>query len=216
MCYSFLDNCFKMFLEIGGFLISVFTLILAWKIYQNFDVKKQYINKQLNVVTELSSELTKTKICVSFYLKIPDSVQTNAKHALTTFDDLNFFSLMSEFNPSYKEVFIRARSIHQIFPFIDYRLNPILPSAIANKLKSLNKYLEYSLGVKVDEIPDSYLVLSPIVKPMTSQEYKNPDIVLPTFTYQYKSVQELKEEIIALRKEIIEWLKKYGADDINL
>lgn len=215
MCYQCFDNCLKMPLEIEGFLVSILTLVLAWKIYKNFDVKKQYLNKQLNVVTELSSELSKAKVCVSFYLKIPDSVQTPQKQVLTQFDDLDFFSLTNEFNPGYKRVLIKARSIHQIFPFIDYSLNPILPSSIAIKLKSLNKYLEYSSAVNADAISDSYVVLSQATKYIISTAYKNSEVVLPEFTYEYKNIQELKEEIIALRREIVEWLKKYGAEDIN-
>ena len=47
-------------------LISIGTLLLAWRIYKNFDVKKSFLNEQLKLICELSNSIYSTGIPANF------------------------------------------------------------------------------------------------------------------------------------------------------
>lgn len=187
-------------------ILTFITTIIAWKIYQNFDVKKQYINKQLDTVTALSAEITKTKVRIAFYRAIPNP-NTEINHSLEIYE-LDFFALGVLPNEKFENVFIKARTINQLLPFINYKSNPILPKSIAKSLTALHKYIEYSFSTKKEELmTKSYILLSPL-------KFTSEDNIV--FIYEYMKCSELNQKVFELRNEIVNWLKKYGAEDINL
>jgi len=209
MCCISTYDFLKALLDISALLVSIATLVLAWKIYQNFDVKKQYVNKQLDTVTNLSTEITNTKVYVSFYRGIPEEFQNHGHtHVLEAYK-LDFFSLKSinKNVDKFEKVYVRASRMNQIFSFLDYMSNPVLPSTIAKKLNDLHKYIEYSICTPKEELPNNYILLSPVSRSENEKLF---------FTYEYKSREELRECVTAVHTAIIEWLKKYGAEDINL
>lgn len=211
MCiYHFMEQLNRL-LDIGTFAVAAGTLLIAWKIYKNFDVKKQYLNQQLSAVNELASAISKTQVRFSFYYKgkPPESEPDwEVPYAHSSYP-LNFFSPTNFWDTKkYPKVFIRGNYLNQVFPFIEYRHNPLLPSKIANRLNDLYESIEYTLPIQEQDMPNHYILLSAIG--LSKDEYS-----MAGHIYKYKDSVALKNEAEYLRKEIIDWLKDYGAEDVN-
>jgi len=209
MCCCGID--IDLLLKLLGPALSIVTLFLAWKIYKNFDVKKQYLNQQLLIVNKLASDIASNEVYFTFYLRAQPPPNYSGNQDLPrsiTGYRLDFFSsTMATDVEKFPKVFVQGRYITEVFPFLDYRNNPLLPSKIAKCLRELYYPLEYTLSISDDDLPDNYITLSPI-------ERKNND-PLSSFLYPYQDSKDLKQKSENLRKEIIEWLKTYGAEDIN-
>jgi len=212
MCVSDIINK-NMSVVIGllALFVQLFTLVLAWRIYKNFGVKKQYLNLQLNIVNELATSITKTKIYTTFYLKgkpPKKSPLLDLPRSITSFT-FNVFSIVYRFDSEkYEKIYIRGIEIEQTLPFLVYRNNPMLPAKIAERLSELFLDLGCQLVPQEHEYPPDYVELS--ATGISKEEYSMPELV-----YEYKESKEFVKQVKELRTEIINWLKDYGAEDIN-
>lgn len=161
------------------------------------------------IVTDLSLAITKTQFEIGCYFKLPPvkdpRVELPGTHGITRWTD-NLFALTSV-KKEYEKVYIYTNNINELLPFLEYKSNPLVPSKIAGHLNDLYMAVEYSLPVSKDESFDNYILLS--IK-ATKEEGTTK------YMYFYKTRTEFNEQVENLRQEIINWLRKYGAEDINL
>lgn len=178
-----------------AFLCTFITTILAWKIYQNFDVKKSFINAQLKVVCELSNDLSSFGMNC-FYISAGD-----ARNYPRFFD---FFSEDMTNETRYRGIYFSSMRPIEVLPFIKYRHNILLPNKIAKAIEQFDVQI-FKPTLKKD-LPDSYtLILSE-----DSEDNKNQ---LLYYFMEYKKFHELTKSLV---DKIETWLKDYGAKDINI
>ncbi|MES2112719.1 MAG: hypothetical protein V4577_28465 [Bacteroidota bacterium] len=219
-----LNNYFSALSVIVSFsplLIGFVLLNVAIKAAKNFDVKKQFHNKQFEQVCGLAQEILDTKIKVAIYQKSEANVNYgyNKTGYAITFYSLGDFIKSRIIESAYLE-----SRIDDILPFLRYRYNPLIPKIISSALFKLEKeafnspvHLEPS-----DEIlenidfasyfgrrPDNYIVIGTY-----SPEAQ---IVENSWTSPYfNNISDLRENADNIRSVLLAWFKVYGADDINI
>jgi hypothetical protein len=204
-----------------GLIVSIFTLYLAYRIFKSFDVRKNHINKQLETVLNLVQEINDTVFKISDHHKIPQDVLEQMKKSpvssnyTTTFSSIqSTLWFISDGNPSIHEdsnVFLKT-DVKTTMPFLNYMNNPLLPKTIALKLGAFySPFTDYSNSERAS---DTYFVIVRIKtgeKMDLSQSYQYPHFAKP-FENWGNFIFASKD----LKDEILRWLKKYGANDINL
>jgi hypothetical protein len=194
MCYLFFNCYVAPFLEIGKFVISFFTLIIAWKIFNNFDVRKSFLKEQLKIVCELSNEL--------FSFGLPSTLVSGGIAS-------NYPRFFNFFNQkgvaSYEKIFITTMYIDEILPFIKYQHNILLPKPIADRIKDFDLTL-YS-PTKKEDMPQKYILI------LHTQYDKNE--VNKIHYYGYMDYDKFYDLSILLVNEISNWLENYGTSKIN-
>ena len=135
-----------------GLILNVILVIIAYRAFQNFDVKKQFHNKQLDVVSELSSEISSTKLSNMFY-----ETKTDPKgkdQLIATGYTLSFFEIALAFNYDKMNLMcVKTNNIENTFPFLSFRNHPLLPKTISKKLNKLYRPLQYSIAIHEKDMP---------------------------------------------------------------
>lgn len=191
-----------------GLIINVILVIIAYRAFENFDVKKQFHNKQLDVVSELSSEIRSTQLSNMFY---ETKTNSNGKdHLIATGFTLSFFEIALAFNYDKMDLMcVKTNNIENTFPFLSFRNHPLLPKKISEKLNKLYRPLQYSISIQEQDLPKNYVVL--YSKEIDKNDYSRD------WTYEfYKVPKDFSKDCLELRKEIIKWYEKFGADDLNI
>jgi hypothetical protein len=210
-----LDNFFEINIaDTLGLLINFLTLLFAYKIYRNFDIRKAHINKQLDTVLDLVQEINQTLIPVNFWRKVPKHVleslpdQFKEKAALEGWHFTLFIigDLKNE-TPKFDNVFL-STNIKSILPFILYMNNPLLPPKIAESLSRFYSPL-VSYG-SFENASDKFVELSTLSKHEQDAGFQFPDI-----PDTYKTWDSFIESAKNVKVQIDKWLKKYGTTDIN-
>ena len=204
--------------EIVTILISAFTLIFAYKIYKNFDVKKTHVNKQLETVLDLIQEINKTRIVVCFWTKIPKEILdrrsgkvpdilNNYKATLMSYEYSLFNLTMCDDKESqYDDIYFSSK-VNEILPFISFVNNPLLPKEIAKKL---SKFYSPIVSYKsFDDASEKYVELRSL-SDENETTFQKPD-----FMDTYESWTNFIKCTKQLKNELENWLKKYGSEDIN-
>ena len=191
-----------------GLVINALLLVIAYRAFKNFDVKKQFHNKQLELVSNLAMELAQTELS-NMMCRIsiaPDQSEHQIRDGFT----LDFFSIALDFDyKKFDRVFVRGNNIEFTFPFLKHRNNPLLPKQIADSLRKLYRPLQYSFAIRKDKFPKNYVSLYSSNIP--------DDHYSKGWTYElYDNPQDFTNDVRNLRLSIINWLKRYGADDINI
>ena len=132
-------------LSIWGLLLNIYLVYIAFKAYQNFDVKKQYHNKQLDVVTNLSNEISSTILSNMMHLTIEK--ETGEESTALTGLTYSVFEMALLNYSKYDLMCVRGNNIENTFPFLKYRKNPILPKSIARQLNKLYRPFQYSFSI---------------------------------------------------------------------
>ena len=198
-----------------GTIIGFFSLILnfalviiAYKAFKNFDVKKQFHNKQLEIVSELSTAISSAELSNMFY---KGSTAPNGEvHQIMTGYTLSFYEIALAFDYSkFELICVRSSNIENTFPFLKYRRNPLLPKRIAKALDKLYRPLQYSITVKPEKLKMDYVLLY--------TKHIDKDDISKDWKFEiYKTPAQFTEDAANLRSAIIEWFKEYGADDLNI
>jgi hypothetical protein len=189
---DFFNYFLNPYLQIGGFFVTIVTLILAWKISKNFDVKKTYINEQLKIVCQLSNELYNFGLPTQL---VSGGIASNYPRFF------NFFNQKGI--ESYKSIYFSTMQIEDILPFINYQHNILLPEKIAKRIKAFDVMRYQPTDDK--DMPQRYIFIYTLNK----KENDN------NFFYYYMDYNLFYEYSILLVDEIANWLKGYGAKDIN-
>jgi hypothetical protein len=182
--------------------------VIAYKAFKNFGVKEQFHNKQLTLVTKLATEISSTILSNMMY---NTSTDPNGKdHLIATGFTLSFFEISLGFDyKKFNLMCVKSNNIENIFPFLKYRNNPILPPSIAKQLSKLYRPLQYSLTIQEDDLPKNYIIL--YSKNVVEEDYSKDWI------YEfYNNPTDFTTDCKALRISIIDWFKEYGAEDINI
>lgn len=177
----------------GGVCISALTLLFAYKIYKNFDVKKSFLKEQLKTVCDLSNELYNFGL-PTYYM--------GAGSASSHHRFFNFFNQQGI--EKYQEIYFTTMSIDKILPFTNYQHNILLPKPIAEVIKKFDRNMYKS--TKKDTLPQNYILILHPQK--TEKEYINY-----YYYMSYDTFYNLSSELVT---EISKWLERYGAIDINL
>ena len=196
-----------------GLVVNVILLILAYKAFKNFDVKKQFLNKQLDVVSELASEISTMELSNMMYRMVEDP--DGESHRIVTGYTMGFYSIVLSINPSdYDLICVQGSNIEHVLPFLKFRTHPLLPKPIAKQLNKMAKPVQ-GLSIRKDKLPPSYVLLYNEKK--KDQELTSSEKISQTFIYPYyKNPAEFTKDSLELRREIIKWFEEYGAKDINI
>jgi hypothetical protein len=201
---TFLNSVISLWLLVS----NIFLVWIAYKAYRNFDVKKQFHNKQLTIVTELASEISSLIISnmMCKFSQMPDGKITPIKTGFRfNFIDISFYDY-SEYFGIY---IIEDNNIENLLPFLKYRNNPVLPNSIAVHLTKLYKPLQYSLGIRSDDFDFNYVYFY--------NNYINQNnSSVPLFYEYYKNPADFNRDCRDLQIAIIKWFKDYGAEDVNI
>jgi len=206
--YSITDLLNAIFSGIG-LIISAVTLFIAYQIFKNFDAKKTHINKQLETVLNLVEDINKTIISVSFESKIPqhilEQMGTPGKSLVEKWPySLFIISTIDNSKEKYESVFLN-KEVLKALPFLNYMNNPLLPNPIAKRLHAFySPRISYCPFFKA---PDTFVVICSNDK---DDIFEYPNNV-PAFKNWDGFIQCSKD----LKNEIQQWLKRYGAEDIN-
>lgn len=195
-------------ISLWGLVLNIILVILAYKAFKNFDVKKQFHNKQLELVSNLATDISSTILSNMLYETKTDP--NGKEHQIATGFTLSFFEISIGFNYSkFESIYVSSNNIENCFPFLKHRKNPLLPKSIAVELNKLYRPLQYSLAVKKDKLPKNYIKL--YSKNIDDEDYSK------TWLYElYKSPAQFNEDSLAIRKSITDWFKEYGAEDLNI
>ena len=189
-----------------GLLLNVILVYIAYKAFENFGVKEQFHIQQLKLVTALATEISSTSLSAMWYVS---SQKSNGEAGLSaTGLTLSFFEMSQGVDYGKCELLcIKCSSIENIFPFLKYRRNPILPPSIAEQLNRLYRPLKYSSPIQT--YPNNYVWF--YSKDIEEEDYRKDWV----FKF-YDQPTDFTEDSKALRTSIIDWLKEYGADNINI
>ena len=195
MCYHCLNNCFKIFLEIGVFLISGLILLLAYKIYKNFDIKKSFLKEQLKTVCELSNQLYDFGLPTRL---ISGGTASNYPRFFKFFDQQGV--------DTYQNIYFTTHRVDDILPLINYQHNILTPKSIAEIIKEFDVNIYQSMAD--NKMPDKYILIFPI--------NENQDKTEKSSFYFYMEYEKFYTLSVKLVKAITNWLTEYGAKEINL
>ena len=189
-------------------LLNLALMVIAYKAYRNFDVKKQFHNKQLELVSELATDITSTHLSNMMYRISIDP--DGEEHQIATGFTLSFFELSLGFDYSgYQMIVVKGNNLEKTFPFLKYKNHPLLPKSIASELKKFYQPLQYSYSIGKKDLPKNYVVLYGAA---TSLE--GPDA--HKWLYKlYDVPTDFRKDARALRTAITSWLGEYGAENLN-
>ena len=206
--------------ELGGFLtfiISFWGLVLnlilvglAYKAFKNFDVKKQFHNKQLEIVSELTTSISSLELSNMFFRisKDPNGVD----HQIATGFTFSFFEIALGFDYSKFELMcVKGNNLENTFPFLKYRNHPLLPKSISIQLKKLYKPLQYSFAANEEDLKSKNYVLIYVDRKPIKDDYPSQWM----YVY-YKNPSNFSEDVASIKKSITDWYYEYGADNLNV
>ncbi|MEJ4089054.1 hypothetical protein [Galbibacter orientalis] len=193
-----------------GLIINAILVFLAYKAFKNFDVKKQFHNKQLEIVSELATSISSLEISNMMYEMTPSP--SGKEHQIITGFTFSFFEIGLGFNYSkFDLICVRGNNIENTFPFLKFKNHPLLPKSISNELKKLYRPLQYSFSVSKEDLKTRSYVL------LYHDKKVDSDDLSAGWTYAfYKNPSDFNKDVASLRKSIIEWYKEYGADNLNI
>jgi len=193
--------------DFWSLILNIILVCIAYKAFKNFDVKKQFHNKQLDIVSELAALISSMEFYLNLYTLTPKESSDNP-HSLYGVNT-SFFDITVGYNTSkYELICIRGNNLENTLPFLKFRYHPLLPKSIADDLKNLCK--EFN-RVENDELnTKNYVLLE-----NTKRQYKKEPTGHIKYTF-YETTSNLKKDISNLRKSIMDWYEKYGADNLNI
>ena len=193
-------------------IISGCTLILAYKIWKNYDIKKHFVKRQLDTVFELYNDITKAQIKIE--LKDDNYTDILFKNKKLTVKLSNIINMLGNMEmqrylnttPLYVDLFIISTDM----PYMKYIENPFLPQPIVNQLRGLWGGFKY-----VNELPTTgkYVVISNAdesLKPNWKPLYGKVD------SETYDSFKNYVTQLLSVKKSVQIWLKQFGVQDMNL
>ena len=194
-------------LSFWSLLINIILVYIAYKAFSNFDIKKQFHNKQLEIVSELTTSISNVELSIMFYeaflYKTGDKQYSAAGYTLSFYEIV--FGL--SYN-SFEMIYVKSNNIEEVFSFLKFRNHPLLPKKISLALNKLYRPLQYSPSVDKNDFPKKYFTLT---QPNKIEE-DNSSI----YTYKYKTPTDFIRDCKNLREAIIDWYKVYGANDLNI
>ncbi|WP_024771756.1 hypothetical protein [Aquimarina macrocephali] len=190
-------------------ILNIILVVLAYKAFKNFDVKKQFHNKQLEIVSELATSISSMEISNMMFKMIG----TNKKHQIAEGYTFSFFEIALGFDYSKFDLMcVKSNNIENTFPFLKYRNHPLLPQSISTELNKIYRPLQYFYSAKKLDLKNMDYVLLYHDK----EKYLEGDITA-SWNYQfYENPSDFNKDVTSLRKSIILWYQEYGADELNI
>jgi hypothetical protein len=191
-------------------IINVILVLLAYKAFKNFDVKKQFHNKQLEIVSELATSISSMEISNMIYKMTPSP--SGKEHQIIAGFTFSFFEIALGFDYSKFDIIcVRGNNIENTFPFLKFKNHPLLPKTISDELKKLYRPLQYFLSVNKEDLKTKNYVL------LYHDKKVDSDDITSGWTYEfYKTPSDFNKDVNSLRKSIIEWYVEYGAENLNI
>lgn len=191
-----------------GLILNLILVIIAYRVFQNFDVKKQFHNRQLEIVSNLTSDISNHELSNTFYTTTIDP--NGGEHLVATGYTFSFFQIALGFKyDEFELMCVKTNNIENTFPFLKYRNHPLLPKGISQKLDKLYRPLHYSFSLKKEDMPNNYVVLY-------SRKIDKDDYSKDWHYKLYKNPEDFTNDCLELKNEIVKWYKKFGADDLNI
>ena len=117
--------------------LNAVLVYIAYKAFKNFDVKKQYHNSQLEIMSQLAREIAEFEFGVMFYRPSVDPY--GRKHSIAEGWHHNFFDMLVFNYRSDQVLYGRSRNMENFMPFLKYRNHPLIPRHIAAQMFKLYK-----------------------------------------------------------------------------
>lgn len=199
-------------LAFWGLALNAALVIIAYNAFKNFDVKKQFHNKQLEIVSELASQISGTTLSnMSYRISIDPN---GREHQIMTGFTFNFFEIALGFNYSkYDMIVVLSNNIENTFPFLKFKNHPMLPKTIATELEKLYRPLQYSFPLDEENIPKNYVKL--YGKTEVPESKKEEDFSRSWMYELYSNPKDFNKDALSLKNSITHWLNEFGADNLN-
>lgn len=208
------ENGWDIFMDISNLIISLITLLIAFKIFNRFSFKPKVLDKQFETVSELINILQNWTISIN-----TKGFENPKENYFSRGWQTKFFEFKTlKESENHKELFFDEKLLftHEWYeqnPLLGLDINPFMPKEIAEKIAKFKIWLPTKANAdnfrkvtyidldKFDASIKRYSDLRLICNPR--------ELCFQNFETFYKMCKELIEEIE-------KWLKKYDATNLNL
>lgn len=207
------ENNWNYFIDITNVIISLITLLIAFKIFNRFSFKAKVLDKQFETVSNLINILQNWTISIN-----TKGLDTEEKYFNRGWR-IKFFEFKSlKKNQNHKELFFDEKLLFtqewfEQNPLIGLDNNPFMPTKITDKIEKFRIWLPTRAN------PDNfekvaYIDLDEFDKSV--KRHSDLGLIYNPHDYCFKNFETFYEMCKELIEEIENWLKKYDAKDLNL
>ena len=207
--------------------VIVASLALIFSYYAYKQISKQQVqSKQIDAVTELVEYIHNSTIQLTINVK-NENTRSIIRQNLTLFEISNYGDVeYGSVKLDSMKIYLKEGEKFPIF-FNSYVTNPLIPKEIADILKNF-----YSYGISISTAEnlnkESHIIFSNLIfleeqaqtNNIEEEEDNKSERVQLYSTLKnvpaYINFGELKKYSKLLQKEIMEWYKKQGVDNINI
>lgn len=208
------ENGWNIFMDISGLIISLITLLIAFKIFNRFSFKPKILDKQFETVSELINILQNWTISINTK-GLEDPKENHFSRGWRT----NFFEFKNlKESQNHKELFFDEKLLFtqewfEQNPLLGLDINPFMPKEIANKIK------RFKILLPTRANPDKYEKVTYIDLDkfdMSVKRYSNLGLIYNPNELCFQNFETFYKMCNELIEEIEKWLKKYDATNLNL
>ena len=202
-CYYFFSMTNNEIISAFSLIVSVSTFLIAYCAYNRFLVR-QLRQKQLEVVLDFINSIHNSKNRIEIHM--PNNKRLTSIDLFSIFDLVEYSSLTNV-----EEIYFFNEDFLNWAFLKEYLTNPLLPKTIVNVLKKfqLKDKTDYERHFVFNK---NAVIIGNVETPMPN----TPIFYVTNFENYLNSISDLKQNVIELKKVIMEWLKEYGINDVNL
>lgn len=198
-------------------IVSVSILVLGIVSYNSF-IRNRLSQNQLDVVKEILVLIQKNPFRITF-TTFNKTGSTGSVMRVTLFELKNILDRNRMFEKFEDHPVLFAGTCNQFIDFHEFISNPLTPRSIADQLLSFHSsdydnYLPEDLAMGDFTIINSEVFIPHFL--VTKQEEGRAGLHFQGDAFAAISWLNLRECSIALEKEIIDWLKSKGINDLNI
>jgi len=220
MDLSAIDNDWikDLIIPLMSLLISMIALLHSFSV-NKFFAKNQLTIDQVKIVSELVTYLNKKKIHLKF-LSISDDGSSRGGRSgdVTLFELLDLADPFGEFDDS--QIFLDSNRCNEVFEFVQYLNNPLIPGAIAKVLAKFMNGDNFEVHEYINYAGNNILVIDSHVRYdynlFTYRSEELLDKLIVGKAVSLKSWLSFKTNAEELGVEINKWLKSKQIDDLNI
>jgi hypothetical protein len=180
--------------------ISLTTLFITYAIYKNFDIKKQFHQRQFDTLLQMMEEISKCEIKVYTVNKM-EGINNTSIIGFYTFGIFGDYKDMHNKSAFYTT----TDKVEVLFPFLKLYNNPLIPTSISEKILRFFPLPEMK-KVSIFDV-NSYNLMQPF-------NFSN-DLIDENVVFEYMLKGDFGENVKRLRLAIEQWFDRFGAVDLN-
>jgi hypothetical protein len=206
---NFLDYLFMILPSLTGIL----TLIIAYKVFRNYDAKKVFVKYQIELVLKLAESLEKTLLMFQAHISLTDFA-SDSFH-------VSSINLILKRRETHKHIFGKRLLVRNSFWEIElftYINNMLLPKKIRKEMLKFYLSVDYPFvtfkNEELQKMQDIVILTAldekklesnytPSPESLSAHEINNP---------KFKNTDDFLSAILELKKTIVGWLQDYGIE----